>query len=202
MIKQGTEQWLTEKLGVITGTRAYDLVNSATTRRTLLATLVRELILASGKDDYKSRRMEDSLEIEPEQVSYYSIMNGVVVTDTDAYIESDIHPMFACSPDGLVGEDGGFEGKRLLEENHLKLMLGAPPEKKYVYQCHWNMWICERKWWDLFYYCETLPDELRSHTVRFDRDEAIIADFEKWAGKLLNQLVSFLEGHGLGGLIN
>lgn len=201
MIEQGTQAWKNEKLGVISGTRAYDLMSSNTTRRTLLATLIRELTTASGKE-FSTKRLNQGLEIEPEAASYYSLMNSVEVTDQSAYFESDINPMFAVSPDGLVGKDGGFEGKRLDAENHIKMLLGATPEKKYVMQCYWGMFIRpERKWWDLFYYCEDLPDSMRTHTIRFERDDKIIDEMDKRANEMLLKLSDFLHNHGLGGLI-
>ena len=200
MIEQGTQAWKDEKLGVITGTRAYDLMSSNTTRRTLLATLIRELTTSKTKTFFK-QSLQDKLDTEPEMTSYYSLMNGVQVTDQSAYIESDLSPMFAVSPDGFIGDDGGFEGKRLDEENHIKMLLGMVPEKKYVMQCYWGMFITGRSWWDLVFYCETLPDEMRIHTIRIERDEKILKTMEDHALKMLNDLTSFLNKYGIGGLI-
>lgn len=207
MIEQGTQAWKDEKLGVITGTRAFELMSSNTTRRTLLATLIRELTTSKAKTFFK-QSLQDKLDTEPEMTSYYSLMNNVQMTHQSAYIESDITPMFAVSPDGLIGDDGGFEGKRLDEENHIKLLLGMVPEKKYVMQCHWAIFVLDnckgykkRKWWDLFYYCETLPDEMRTHTIKIERDEKILKTMESHALDTLNRLTDFLNKYGIGGML-
>ena len=200
MIEQGSQSWHDEKLGVITGTRAYELMSSNITRRTLLATLIREIVTADAKH-FDSKRLQTGRNSEPEAVSYYSMMNNVEVTDQTAYIESTLHPMFACSPDGLIGDDGGYEGKSLDDENHIKMLLGATPDKAYVMQCHWCMYITARQWWDLHYHCETLPDSMKSHVIRIGRDETIMAEMDTQAKAMLADLTTFLNKHGLGGLL-
>jgi len=200
MIRQGSPEWKDEKLGAITGTRAHDLISSNVTRRTLMALLIRELVTANTKEFFK-QSLQEKLEIEPEAASYYSLMNNVIVTHQDAYIVSEISPMLAVSPDGLVGDDGGFECKRLDDENHIKMLLGMDPEKKYVHQCHWNMYITGRQWWDLFYYCETLPESMRSLTIRIDRDQDMMVKMHMHAEAMIGDVKTFLTAHGLGGLL-
>lgn len=198
---QRTDEWKDEKLGVVSGTRAYDLMSSNITRRTLLATLIVELLTASNPGEFYSAKLEAKGDMEPEAASYYAIMNDAAVTAQDAYIESDLHPMFACSPDGLVNDDGGVDFKRLDDHNHVKMLLGAPADKKYSMQCHWCMFITGRQWWDLFFYCETLPDSMRGFTIRIERDETMMKEMQEQAEKLLDDLRAFLRQHGLAGLL-
>lgn len=206
MIKQGSQEWKDEKLGVISGTRALQLMSSNITRKRLKAQLVRELVTSDKKDFFK-QSLQDRLDMEPEASSYYSLMNDAVVVGQDSYIESDIHPMLACSPDGLVDvyegkpAAGGVDFKRLDEENHILMLDGGTPEKTYVMQCHWCMFITGREWWELFYYCETLPDEMRTCTIRFERDENIMAEMKVRANDMINEVQAFLNEYGLGGLL-
>ena len=204
-IEQGSREWLEEKSGAITGTRAHELMSSAITRRTLMASLVRELVTADRKQTFQTPAMKRGLDIEREAVSYYCIQNDVVVTDQLAYIESSMSPLFAASPDGLVGDFGGYEGKRLDEENHIKVLLGGltaiPDGKKYTAQCNWNMFITGRQWWDLHFYCETLPDSMRSKVFRIERDPEYMDEMSLTARKLLIDLRLFLDEYGMGGLL-
>jgi hypothetical protein len=200
-IEQGSQQWKDEKLGVISGTRAHDLMSSNTTRRTLTATLIRELVTADTKATHQTPAMRRGLDAEPEAASYYSVFYDETVTNQSAYLESDFSPMAACSPDGLVGEEGGVEFKRLDEVNHIKIMLGAPPEKKYVMQCHWAMFITGRSWWDLCFFCETLPDSMKLVTVRINRDDAIMRDMRERTNEVLLDVESFLVRHNLMGFL-
>ena len=204
--EQGSDIWLSEKLGVITGTRALQLMSSNITRRTLLAEIISELLTSERKSDKKSfsgtPAMKRGLNIEDEAASYYGIMHDCIVTDRMAYIESDISPLFAASPDGLIGSDGGYEGKRLDKENHIKLLLGQAPEKKYIKQCEWNIFITGRKWWILNYYCEELPVSMRSYSITIPRNEQMMKDMKERALDMLGDLTSFLNQHGLGGLLS
>lgn len=60
-----------------------------------------------------------------------------------------------CSPDGLGLVEGGLEAKCFFSKKHtqcVKLCIdGICPPEEYV-QVQACMWICEREWWDLYYY--------------------------------------------------
>lgn len=200
MVEQGTQEWLNEKLGVISGTRAADLMGTKLANRKLLATLTSEIVTADTKSIPQTPAMRRGLEIEDEAVSYYSVMFDRIVTGTKDYIEHPDTPYLACSPDGLIDDDGGYEGKRLDEHNHIMLLQGAVPDKKYVWQCKWNMFIAGRRWWDLFYYCETLPDSMKWNSITIERDEADMKALHEAAFGMLDELDRFLFAHGLGGL--
>lgn len=63
---------------------------------------------------------------------------------------------FGCSPDGLVGNDGGIEIKcprqKSQVQNTIRAMHGdIPPE--YMVQVQANMLITGRQWWDFVTYC-------------------------------------------------
>jgi hypothetical protein len=58
-----------------------------------------------------------------------------------------------CSPDGLVGDDGGVEIKVASAETHAEYMLDSSRLiSKYRLQIQGGMWICERQWWDIVSY--------------------------------------------------
>jgi hypothetical protein len=201
-IKQRTPEWHRARLGAITGTRAFDLTSSNITRKRLEAVIIRELITAATKT-FSSKDLDRRSAMEAEAASWYAIQYDHTVTHEDAYIESDLHPMFAVSPDGLVDDDGGLELKRLDEENHLILLLGGTIRdmKKYVAQCNWNLFVTGRDWWDLFFYCETLPASMRGHRIRIDRDPDVMAEMQAQAESVLSNVTGFLRDHGLAGLL-
>lgn len=201
-IIQRTEPWHRARLGSITGTRAYDLMSSKITRNRLCAVIVRELMTADTKT-FSSKDLDRRSAMETEAASWYAIQYGVSVWGDDAYIESDLHPMFSCSPDGLVDPDGGLELKRLDEENHLIVVMGGNfrDMKKYELQCDWNMFVTGRHWWDLYFYCETLPASMRGHRIRRGRDPRVMQDLEDGANEVLATVTAFLREHGLSGLL-
>ena len=77
-----------------------------------------------------------------------------------------------CSPDGLVGEDGGIEGKCPNPATHPSyLELVDTPPSEYRWQVQGSMLVTGRPWWDFVSYHPDFPDELQLHVVRVKRDE-------------------------------
>lgn len=76
-----------------------------------------------------------------------------------------------CSPDSLIGADGGLEIKTAMPTVHLpRLRSGKlPPEHKA--QVQGNLWITGRAWWDFMSYWPGL----RPLIIRVERDEEYIA---------------------------
>jgi hypothetical protein len=66
-----------------------------------------------------------------------------------------------CSPDGLVGSDGGVEVKCLKASNHIGAILyhqkhgRCPPD--YIQQVQGSLMITGRKFWDTVFYHPDLP---------------------------------------------
>jgi hypothetical protein len=195
-MEQRTDEWLAQRMGRITGTRFHALMSSATTRRTLMAKLLLEYATAAWKTIPQTPAMRRGIEQEPPGLASYALQTGGEVTP-GGFVFSDRHPLLACSPDGLVGDDGGVELKRLDEENHLKILLGAPPDPQYRWQCLGCMLVTGRQWWDLAYFCESLRPEMRLRIVRYERDEGIMDAMTETALAFFDELDRNLAMFGL-----
>jgi hypothetical protein len=110
---------------------------------------------------------------EDEAVAAYEFEKSVDVRRVGFITNDD--GTFGCSPDGLVGDDGGLEIKLLKLENHVKAML-RPQEfaDSHRMQVQGALMITGRKWWDVMAHNPVLPSVI----VRVERDEEVI-------GKLL-----------------
>jgi hypothetical protein len=76
-----------------------------------------------------------------------------------------------CSPDGLIGDDGGIEIKCPEAKTHTKyLMLGKLPDD-YVLQVYGSMFVTGRKWWKFMSYRKNFP----AYVTTIERDEKINA---------------------------
>lgn len=193
MSSQRTDEWKQDRLGVITGTRAHNLLQSPATRNTLLAELVKEYAIAQWKDFAPTKAMERGSNIEDEAISYYQVLFDSDVYGDDSYIISKDNPQFACSPDGLIGKDGGLEIKRLDEENHIKVLVSESPEKKYIHQIEWCLFVTGREWWDYFGYCETLPETIKHYRQRITLPDERKAEITKISNNFLTKLQATLE---------
>lgn len=101
-----------------------------------------------------------------------------------------------CSPDGLVGDDGGIECKSRVQKYQVQTVCdwfetGAIPEE-FALQVQAHMLVTERKWWDLISYSGGLPmivmrvepdpviqDAIIDAAAKFEaRISAAVADYE------------------------
>ncbi len=165
---QGTEEWLQARIGLITGTRAHQLLSSATTRKTLMGKLIAEIDSGESADaDFSSDRMDKAHEDEASAVIEYEFTNDCTVTDTDAFFVSDKYRFAGLSPDGLVGLDGGIEIKCLDKHTHSKAMLSGDIDKKYLHQIEWLQFVTGRSWCDYVALCPDLKS-MRYWQKRFE----------------------------------
>lgn len=62
-----------------------------------------------------------------------------------------------CSPDGLIGEDGGIEIKCPAVHTHVGYLLKGTLPKDYAAQVYGSMFVTGRKWWKFLSYRRRLP---------------------------------------------
>jgi hypothetical protein len=86
--------------------------------------------------------------------------------------ESEGHPAtIGCSPDGLIGSDGGVEIKCPGAEKHVAYLRGGTVPKQYLAQIHFSMYVTGRKWWTFMSYRRKFPPFI----TKVERDERIIS---------------------------
>ncbi len=104
----------------------------------------------NNKEHYTNSDIERGLELEYQAVMTYEIEKESV--ERVGFIEQD--EFVGCSPDGLVGEEGGLEVKCVNDANFFKLMINGETaiETKHIWQCQMCLLITKRKWWDLVFY--------------------------------------------------
>jgi len=199
MIIQRSDEWIAERLGVLTSTRAASLMSKAA-RATLMAEMIAEFVTATGKDIPKTSSMVRGSEIEPEAVRYYEMQNNCDVYGCDDYLNGDLDGFshrIATSPDGLIGDDGGLEIKSLDRHNHLKVLLYDKIDPKHEHQIRWHLMVTDRQWWDYFGYCPDLPEPLTSYTKRIFADVGIQDEYKEAARVFLEDMDDILDKYGL-----
>ena len=114
-------------------------------------------LMLSVEEGFQGNSITDrGQELEPVARSNYAFENDVTVAEVGFITNHGA----GCSPDGLVGDDGGLEIKCLLAKAHTKAVAdcieGTCPADYYV-QMQTSLWITGRKWWDLYLYHPHLP---------------------------------------------
>lgn len=182
-VQQRSPEWIAVRLGLPTASR-FSKILTPTGQLSKSATdyaheLVAEWLIDQPCDNEKSQFMDRGIELEDEGRDYYEAMKNIDIQRVGFCTTDD--GLIGCSPDGLVGEDGGLEIKcpspKVQIANILNNDAFVAEHKCQVQGC---LYVTGRKWWDLMSYHPTLPCPI----IRVERDEDYI-------GKLAVALAEF-----------
>jgi putative phage-type endonuclease len=191
-MNQGSEAWLSARAGHVTASRFKDVLakiktGESASRRNYRLQLVTERLTGRPCDSYTNAAMEWGTATEPHARAAYETSRGLMVDETGFIL----HPAIAwvgCSPDGLIGADGGCEIKCPHQSTvHVEtLECGMPTEHRA--QVQGTLWVTGRKWWDFISFDPRLPDHLQLYIARIERDDAYIATLEDEVRKFLAEV--------------
>lgn len=157
-VEQGTEEWFDLRKGRLTASNAQTIATNGKGLETYLYTILAEKY-SNHREDYTNPDIERGKELEATARMTYELERNVEVEQV-ALVEQDA--FVSCSPDGLIGKDGGLEIKCVNDVNFMKIKLDgeARIDKKYYWQCQMCLLITGRKWWDLAIYNPNFDDSL------------------------------------------
>lgn len=193
MIEQGTDAWLAERAGHVTGSRAADMMAEtktkgyeASARRDYRVELAIERI--TGRPVVRNLDFIEDVRrgkrLEPVARALYSELTETL----PAQLGFTRHPKIewvGCSPDAEVESGvGGLEIKAPRAATHVKYMLDGPPPN-YKLQMDFEMWVMGWQWVDFVSINTDMPDEMKLYIQRWSRDDKRIALLE---GKTLELL--------------
>lgn len=190
--EQGSAEWHSCRLGVPTASRFSDVLakGEGKTRARYLRDLAAEIIRGTVEEDtYTNAHMERGKLMEDEARKLYAFMADAEPVRV-GFIKDGRK---GCSPDSLIGDDGGLEIKTALGHIQVERLQrgGLPSEHKA--QVQGSLWITGRKWWDFCSYSPGLPPLI----VRVEPDEQYIATLSEAIEAFnseLDALVSSLRG--------
>lgn len=189
---QGSEQWLENRRGVITGSRFkdcrdYKALSAAEkkegkTRGQPSAKLLgyafdtaRERAGGKAPQKFQNAAMRTGTEQEVFARLAYESRTGELVEETGFFTTDD--RLFGVSVDGLIGDDGVIEIKTMVSSDTLFTAVVDGDISEYTDQCNGAMWLLGRKWVDLVLWAPDLKPIGREMTIhRIGRnDDAINA---------------------------
>lgn len=107
-----------------------------------------------------TKAMTEGTDREPEARRYYELEHDCRVEQVGLCVHAS--GLFCCSPDGLVGEDGGLELKNPKQETQAKWLMKGVVPREHIAQCHGFLLVTGRKWIDFYSYADGLrPLEVR-----------------------------------------
>lgn len=149
---QGSEAWKALRLGVVTASEIDALVSPLGKVRTgqgprsYLCRKVAEKLFGWSAEQLNTSPVAQGSIIETMAVPWYEVMHDVTVDRVGFCASND--GRIGCSPDGLVGEDGGIEVKAPQAPNHIEYLLAGIVPPDYVMQVQFSLYVTGRKWWD------------------------------------------------------
>jgi hypothetical protein len=171
--EQGSPEWFAARVGIPTASEFSTVMakgkdgGKSVTRRTYMLKLAGEILTGEPMESYTNVHMERGREMEAEARSAYELMRDVDTLQVGFIVNGDK----GCSPDSLIGEDGGLEIKTALPHIQVERLLKGELPSEHKAQVQGNMWVTERKFWDFVSYCPRLPLLI----VRVPRDDGYIA---------------------------
>lgn len=156
--EQRTEEWYAIRKGKMTASNAQTISANGKGLETYIYNLMAEKYSAFRPEGYVSSDMQRGIDLEDQARMTYELFNEAV--ETVGFIEHS--DTIGCSPDGLVGEEGGLEVKCPNDTNYFKILVDGikAVDAKYIWQVQMCLLITGRKWWDLCFYNVNFEDNI------------------------------------------
>lgn len=196
MSEQGTQEWITERLGRVTASRVADVIAKTkagwgASRANYMAELICERLTGAQASLYSNTAMQWGTDTEPQAKAAYCFLRDEEVIPVGFVV----HPRIAdsgASPDGLIGDDGLIECKCPNTNTHIETLLMQSVPEKYVTQMQWQMACTERTWCDYVSFDPRLPPAMQMFVKRVNRDEKRIAELESCVADFLDEMAAKL----------
>lgn len=193
---QGSDDWLAARCGLLTAsemklilTPTLKVADNEKTRAhvwELLAQRITEYVEPTYVGDEMLRGMEDEILARGLYSEKYEPVEeaGFITNDRWGFT-------LGCSPDGLVGADGGIEVKSRRQKFQIQTIAESEMPDDFMLQVQTCLLITERSWWDFISYSGGLP----MVTIRVYPDEkvhaAIVEAATAFEAKLEEKLAAY-----------
>lgn len=184
-MKQGTPEWFEARRGVITGTRAQQLLEVTKTgkptaaREDAITEMAMEMLGAEFREPVTGHALRRGHEMEIEAREAYGFQRNIDIQECGFLLHGK-HSFYGCSPDGLVGDDGGVEFKSPLSvKKHVGYLLNPRSLfDEYEFQVTHCLYVSGRKWWDIVSYDPCNASGLALAEYRLKASDVDWVDYE------------------------
>lgn len=195
--EQRSPEWFEHRKGNLTASEfgAWLLKNDKTSQKAKEKAIARCVSQIAGgwePDVYETEAMRRGTEMEPEAIGAFEKATGLRVRPV-GFCKS-IFGAFGCSPDGLIGDDCGIEGKVPIGPTHVYYRRRGELPDEYNFQVHGSMAVTgATSWWFQSYnrgmasfrilierdgFTEELLEGLKAFSAELD--EAILEESRAW----------------------
>jgi tetrahydromethanopterin S-methyltransferase subunit B len=159
---QGTDEWRKARIGMLTASVMHQVVTptgKAATNdksRALVWELLAQRISGTVEDGFVSDDMQRGIDEEQDAIDVYAERYGEV--ERVGFVVNTRHGVtIGCSPDALVGDNGGVQVKCPRQKRHIETLITNKMPAEYECQVQTELLVTERAWWDYVSHCAGLP---------------------------------------------
>lgn len=195
-LKQGTPEWYAARCGKVTASCFGKVMTAGRSKsaewgQTALSYMFEvmgEKLTGKPADPITSKYLEWGNMHEPSARSLYGWLRSPV--KLVPFIDHPTIPGVGGSPDGLVDDDGVLEIKcPFTTRTHLETIFeNKIVDKDYMWQCQGNLWVTGRKWIDFVSFHPDMPDDMKLHIIRVERDEDAIEELQERIQRFMKML--------------
>lgn len=163
--EQYTPEWWQIRLGIPTAS-CFDRIITPKTKKpsksaqTYAYELAGELLAGFSEESYANDYMDRGTALESEARNFYELVHDVEVRQVGFCMADN----YGCSPDGLIGDDGGLEIKCPKMTTHVMYLHKDNLVQSHYPQVQGALLVTGRKWWDIMSYYPGLEPVIRRVT--------------------------------------
>lgn len=186
-LEQGSDEWLISRCGVITASRAHDIIKPgrakgsySEARKTYMLELIAQVATGRLPEQSQFKQAAWGHENEPLAREAYEARDFSCV-NTCGLIYKDESMRCGVSPDGVL-DDRGLEIKNpFTTQVHLETLLNGVIKPEYLTQCQYSMWVTGLERWDFCSYDFRMRGKPENRLVVIPqyRDLEIMARFDE-----------------------
>lgn len=194
-VQQGSPEWFAVRRSIPTASQFHRILTPSKLTPSAQADkyldeLLAEAVLGedckTGDEEFTSPWTHRGIEMEPQAARWYAFEHDRDDVREVGFVTRD-DGLVGCSPDRLVGDDGGLEMKCPNAANHMgHLRDPAAFYLKHRMQVQGCLYVTGRKWWDLMSYNPELPPVV----TRYHRDEKLLAALGAALDEFVKRLVT------------
>ena len=183
---QNSQGWIEARCGIPTASEFENLLTPKFEVRTgemPKSYLARKLAEAWGGPlpKFNTFALEQGNFLEEQAIPFYEFTSGETIQRVGLCMTDD--GRIGCSPDGLLGDNGGIEIKCPESPTHVKYLLNGVLPPDYATQVHGSMHVTGRPWWKFMSYRRHFPPLI----LKIERDEKIQAAISEALGAFLTK---------------
>lgn len=170
---QGSQEWFDLHRGVPSASSFSDVMagGAGKVRDLYMRKLAGEIISGIPRENYKNGAMDRGNAMEDELRNLFAMLENVDPMPVGFIKRTESFGAIGCSPDSLIGTDGGIEIKSAAPHVLIEILESDKIPTEHLLQIQGSMLVTDRQWWWLAIGYRGMPMFRR----RIKRDETTIA---------------------------